>query len=466
MKTGTAARLWRACAMSFAVASTTLGFASWNAASAAQLVTLHDFCSQRACAEGRNPQGRLLRDSATGDLIGTAANGGTGSGTVYRLHYDPTSGQWRSNRLHAFCRLDGCSDGAYPVGNLVMDVSGNLYGVTAQGGTNFLGVVFELTFNGVGYGFKILHSFDSNNGDGFSPSAGLTYAGAASGVLYDGESALYGTTSQGGAHSGGRAYELTPNGKKWQETVLYDFCAAEDCTDGQAPGSTLLVDQYGNLFGTTTSGGNGHGVVFELFPGGGPHRPETPQWTETVMHTFCSQQACADGGYNTGIVEYSNYSDGLIMDASGSLFGATPGGGAVKAGCCGVLFKIPAEKAPFSNYTVLYSFCSRNGCKDGANPNGDLLMDASGNLFGTTQSGGGHNIDSDRLGGGTVFKFSGGALTTYYTFCSIGTCLDGMYPYAGLATDGKTALYGTTVNGGPDAVNENIGDGTVFAIVK
>ncbi len=186
-----------------------------------------------------------------------------------------------------------------------------------------------------------------------------------------------------------------------------------------------------------------------------------------MLHAFCSLPDCADGGYNLGTSEYTGRSEALVMDAVGNLFGVTPSGGALKRGCCGVLFKIAAGTPPGAPdaYTVLYNFCSLNNCKDGANPNGSLLLDESGSLYGTTQTGGGHNLDVDRLGGGTVFRWSGSKLTTFYAFCGAGSCLDGTYPYAGLITDGE-ALLGTTANGGPNANGENIGDGTVFAIVK
>src|SRR6185312_4917897 len=173
---------------------------------------------------------------------------------------------------------------------LVIDVNGNLYGVTSFGGANGEGVAFELSPNAdrTAWTFSILHNFCSVGGfnctDGRTPApnAGLTYSGAASGVLYDGVSPLYGTAYGGGGHGYGVIFELLPSESRtsWTQNVLYSFCAQASCTDGSYPAAAILVDGTGNLFGTTWSGGgHGQGAVFELSPTGGG------AWSETVLYS-------------------------------------------------------------------------------------------------------------------------------------------------------------------------------------
>jgi uncharacterized repeat protein (TIGR03803 family) len=248
---------------------------------------------------------------------------------------------------------------------------------------------------------------------------------------------LYGTTFNGGSGSdGGVVFKVTPSGK---ETVLYSFCSLQNCTDGYEPFSGVLFDQKGTLYGTTTGGGiwndnycsAGCGVVFKI----------TPSGKETVLYTFCSIQNCKDGA-GPGPV---------ILDAKGNLYGATGGGGSVcRDEHCGygTVFKV----TPSGKETVLYSFCSRRRCRDGASPVAGLIFDAEGNLYGTTYSGGAH-------GSGTVFKVTpSGKETVLHSFCSQSDCADGNEPYAGLIFDKKGNLYGTTYRGGDNGL------GTVYKV--
>ena len=152
--------------------------------------------------------------------------------------------------------------------------------------------------------------------------------------------------------------------------VLYSFCPQSGCADGSQPVAGLIMDAAGNLYGTTKVGGTGgtggafgQGVVFKLAPDG----------TETVLYSFCSQANCTDG-----LQPFA----GLIMDAAGNLYGTTLNGG-IGSGS-GVVFKL----APDGTQTVLYSFCSQANCTDGLAPQAGLLMDAAGNLYGTTALGG------------------------------------------------------------------------------
>jgi len=149
------------------------------------------------------------------------------------------------------------------------------------------------------------------------------------------------------------------------ETVLYSFCTQSGCTDGHRPHAGLVLDKSGNLYGTTYQGGaNGEGTVFEVSPSG----------AETVLHSFCTQPGCTDGYHPLA---------GLVLDTSGNLYGTTYDGGAHGAG---TVFEV----SPSGAETVLYSFCTQPGCRDGYYPHADLVMDTNGNLYGTTQFDGAH----------------------------------------------------------------------------
>jgi hypothetical protein len=218
-------------------------------------------------------------------------------------------------------------DGAVPVDGLIMDASGTLYGTTGDGGSAAPfgeGVVFKLTppsTAGGSWTETVLYSFCSqpNCSDGNNPEAGL---------ISDKNGALYGTT----VGLTGVVFKLTPPstaGGPWTETVLYSFCAQPNCSDGSLPRAGLIMDAPGTLYGTTTQGGDqatncpfhndGCGTVFKLTPpstAGGP-------WTETVLHSFCSQPNCSDGSFPF---------DALISDKNGVLYGTTADGGSVEAG--------------------------------------------------------------------------------------------------------------------------------------
>jgi uncharacterized repeat protein (TIGR03803 family) len=354
---------------------------------------------------------------AAGNLYGTTLNGGTasGSGVVFKLAPDGTQ-----TVLYSFCPQSSCADGAMPRASLLMDAPGNLYGTTFGGGAQLSGVVFKLAPDGTE---TVLYSFCPQSGcaDGAQPAAGL---------IMDAAGNLYGTTLNGGIGSGsGVVFKLAPDGT---ETVLYSFCSQANCTDGQGPQAGLLMDAAGNLYGTTVAGGTGFGVVFKLAPDG----------TETVLYSFCSQANCTDG--------FQPFA-GLIMDAAGNLYGTTARGGTG----FGVVFKL----APDGTETVLYSFCSQANCADGAQPVAGLIMDAAGNLYGTTLSGG-TSDQGVKLDGGVVFALApDGTETVLHTFCSPGgNCTDGARP-GGLIMDAAGNLDGTTAQGGIAP-----GSGVVFAL--
>jgi uncharacterized repeat protein (TIGR03803 family) len=281
--------------------------------------------------------------------------------------------------------------GNTPVAGLIRDASGNLYGTTALGGDfNGIqegGVVFKVSPRGKE---TVLHTFTGNDGQG--PAAGL---------LMDANGNLYGTTAGGGAANDGVVFRVTPHGR---ETVLHSFAGG----DGATPMAGVIVDAGGNLYGTTRFGGAGNeGVVFKLSPSG----------KETVLYSF------------TGGDDGSEPLAGLVRDGNGNFYGTTSEGGANNAG---VVFKL----TPRGRETVLYSF---TGGDDGGLPRAGLILDADGNLYGTTSEGGPAND-------GVVFKLSpGGRETVLYSFTGGN---DGAFPFGGVIRDTNGNLYGTANSGG------------------
>ena len=373
---------------------------------------LYSFCSAANCSDGRGPVSGLVAD-ASGNLYGTTQFGGANNaGTVFKLL---PSG--RQKVLHSFCAVALCDDGKYPLGGVILDADGNLYGTTSFGGDNDAGVVFELTKRGA---FKVLYAFcpmDCTDGQG--PAAGL---------VMDGEGNLYGTTAFGGSGSfqGGTVFKLTPQG---DESVLHSFCSLANCEDGLNPMASLVFDRIGNLYGTTQMGGvNASGTVFKVVSLGGT----------AVLHSFCAG-TCSDGAGPTSA---------LVIDKSGNLYGTAAAGGTAGGGQNGTAFELE-----FGNQlNVLHAFCSLKNCADGENPAAGLVRRRSdGTLFGTTAAGGTH-------GGGTVFTISPrGRESVLHDFCAAPQCRDGQGPRAQLLTFGGR-LFGTTDTGGAH------GGGAVFKV--
>jgi len=401
---------------------------------AASLNVLHSFCEDD-CQDGVRPLGRLVTDPS-GAFYGVALLGGTrDAGSVYMLKPSRRTGELKFQQIYEFCPIGDCSTGMWPRNGLVIDTAGNLYGTASIGSPSEAGTVFELVPNSkkTQWTLNVLFQFCPGGGpscpDGKQPVAGLTYAGQASGAPYDGTSPLYGTTTAGGAADSGTIFKLSPrpNGH-WRESVIYDFCSARNCKDGTAPIADMAMDGAGNLFGTAAGGGaQSLGTVFELAahpPGRGrPYR---------VLHDFCVEPDCADGSAPRG---------GVTLDASGNLFGTAAAGGANNNN--GVVYKI-ASAAGTPQYQVLYSFCSQPRCTDGSEPENSLTLDDAGNLFGVTDMGGGlHQA-------GTIFKLgTDNALTTLHTFCiKKNKCPDGAVPGGTLLIDGSGNLFGTGEAGG------------------
>jgi uncharacterized repeat protein (TIGR03803 family) len=330
--------------------------------------------------------------------------------------------------LHQF---RGGSDGLEPSDNLVVGTNGDLYGTTQGGGSPGDGTVFALTLGAKGASERVIYDFQGGK-DGANPQAGL---------LAGQNGVLFGTTASGGyrfcsEHGCGTAFELIPSGTSYSERIIHRF--GKD-VDGISPEDTLVAGGNGSLFGTTRFGGPQFlGTVFELTPSGNGFH-------ESILHDF--QLRRGDGEYPKA---------GVIVDASGALYGATTFGGTSKA-CgdgCGTIYKLTPSSRGYRE-TVIYSF---QDSPDGAVPYGDLLEDGSGSLYGTTGLGG--ILSSDCPSGcGTVFKLtpttSGYIESVPYSFKGE---KDGSGPQTGLTAGSNGVLYGTTEYGGAG------GAGTVYSL--
>jgi uncharacterized repeat protein (TIGR03803 family) len=282
----------------------------------------------------------------------------------------------------------------------------------------------------------VLYVFCSRNNcdDGGAPSAG---------VVRDRDGNLYGTTYGGG--TGGVVFELSSGVNGWTESVLYGFHPiSHDGTDGYGPLAGLTWDASGNLYGTTSLGGNystcsgsgGCGVVFELSPtsGGG--------WQEHILHRFAAFPH--DGG-----VPHT----GVVLDSSGNVYGVTAGGGIdgqICEGGCGTAFKLSKTRSGQWKETILHDFDFTHG----AGPLGTLVFDKAGSLYGTAWTGG-----SGQCGCGLVFKLSPGKSGKWtYSVVHEFTGLDGANPTASVILDSQGNLFGATQSGGA------YGGGVVFEL--
>lgn len=414
-------------------------------ASAYTMKTLYNFCSQDSCADGIAPN--MLTMDQAGDLYGSTSDGGErgGRGVIFELIPNADKSAWTYDVLYRFCK--GC--GGRAGGKLVLDTAGNLYGVTQHGGHK-QGTIFELSPNAgrTSWTLTQLHAFckEFRCPDGQRQINALTYAGETAGALYDGTSPLYGTTSDGGSGNG-VVFQLAPRNGKFHFKIVYDFCPAPECDGGANSYAPAYVDPHGNLFVTTVHSLSDGGGIVELAPG--PH----DTFTATTLHTFCTVPLgiCPDGNYPTA---------DLIPDAQEGLYGTTQLGGSNNQG---VVYKlVPDGQA--SQYSILYNFCPTAVCDDGRAPSaGPLTMDSAGNLFGTTKWGGVHFDSSVVSGGGTVFELNG-TRQTLYDFCAAANCSDGQEPTGGLVMDAQGNLFGTTNSGGRTARKAPRGAGTIFEL--
>jgi uncharacterized repeat protein (TIGR03803 family) len=316
-------------------------------------------------------------------LGGGATECSEGCGTVYELV--PSSSGYTEKVIYAF---QGGEDGAVPVGNLLFDPSGALYGTTVLGGGSEAcenaskitgcGTVFKLTPSGSGYTESILYSFQAGN-DGMGPRGTL---------IEDTSGALYGTTEYGGGASAcsspsgnagcGTVFKLTPSGSTYTESVLYRF---QGGSDGLFPRSALLARSKGTLVGATERGGASNaGTIYELSPSGSGY-------SENILFAFNGPDGAVPADVN-----------GLYADSHGNLYGTTVGGG--KHYSAGAVFKLTPSGSGYTE-TVLYKFKATRK-HDGFFPQASLTADSSGTLYGTTSEGG-----LRKNGGyGIVFKIS------------------------------------------------------------
>jgi uncharacterized repeat protein (TIGR03803 family) len=358
--------------------------------------------------DGAGPRGDLIPD-ANGDLFGTTSGGGANDdGTVFEIAKIADSYAGSPTTLVNF----DVDDGDEPFGSLIADANGDLFGTTRGGGPYGYGTVFEIAKTANGYANSPITLVDFNGtGNGGFPLGSL---------ITDANGDLFGTTSVGGEDFDGTVFEIakTAGGYANTPTTLIPFQGP----NGANPDGSLIMSASGELLGTTSEGGIGDGTVFG---------------SQFVQVYF--SPANGDGFAPVG---------SLIMDASGDLFGTTQYGGANNAG---TVFEIPKIGARLyaNTPTTVASFDG----SDGAIPQGSLLMDANGDLFGTTSSDGPN-------GGGTIFeiaKTADGYANTPTTVASFDGD-NGSRPTGSLIADANGDLFGTTSEGGAN------NDGTVFEV--
>ncbi len=392
-------------------------------ASAAKKKTLYAFGSRY----GAHPLGTLVFDGA-GNLYGTTERGGIltcgpdGSGGCGTV-FQLAPQPDGTWKLHVLYEFTGGADGALPYTGVIFDAAGNLYGTTAAGG--YVGN------GGFGYGT----AFELSPGaDGWTETILHTFAAQpgdgqypAAPLVFDKRGNLYGTTYIGRTPcDDGTAFELSPNSNGgWTENQLYCFTGAD--SGGMNPQAGLIFDEAGNLYSTTYLGGAYQdGTVFQLTPSGG-------SWTENILHDFAVAQAGATNQAS------------LISDKNENLYGVTSS----------TVFELTPSQGGWT-YTTLYE---AQGGPHGIGPN-SLIMDQAGNLYGTGEGGGSSNCHGG--GCGAVFKLTHGKKGRHQTVVySFKGGADGSDPYGGLVMDQQGNLYGTTYDGGRNCEG---GCGTIFKI--
>lgn len=395
-------RRWRWCVRAGASFMLAFAVALATRPSEGQTFTiLHSFAD---AADGGNPLAGLTIDSA-GDLYGTASQGGfpgrtciEGCGTIFMLTRQPSG--WSFAPLYAF---KGSEDGDDPQGRVAFGPNRSPYATTSLALDPVSGTVMNLKppsrpcpaiqcpwTETLIFQFNSVQGFGTNN------------------IVFDQSGIIYGTMDDGS----NSVYKLTPSGDSWTETVLHTF------SGGSSPSKGVILDTAGNLYGNAylpTSG-----IVFEITNPGGQY---------IVLHKF---NGSSDGFDPLG---------GLIFDGAGNLYGGTLCGGANGEG---TIYKLSRSQNGWA-LAVLYNFAQGDANYCGG-PFGQLTMDAAGNLYGTTHSGGAYHF-------GSVFKLApsegGWIYTSLHDFCSGGLpCVDGGYPFSNVVIDSSGNLYGTASLGG------------------
>jgi uncharacterized repeat protein (TIGR03803 family) len=375
-----------------------------------------------------NPLG-LIQDT-NGNFYGATTYGGdakfqcpVGCGTVFELS-PQSDGSWSEEVLYNFGATRR-NDGIFPESGLVMDSVGNLYGTTYEGGDFNKGSAFELSPQPDGtWTGQLLYVFGGAPGDGGFPRGSL---------VFDSDGNLYGATRS-------TVFELSPTtGGKWTETILHTFGGP---SDGSGPNGNLIWGPDNNIYGTTTAGGNtndcpidaiGCGTVFELSRHDG-------DWQESLLYTF---QAPSDGSSPTAP---------LVFDSAGNLYGETVFGGS--GGCrrtmgCGTIFELSPEAGGVWSKSTLWNFVPERG----ALPEGGLIIDEEGALYGTTAGGGGSDECSGfgvNVGCGTAFTLrqrgDGEWVETVLQVFGGTNDIYGSFPQSGLMFGQNGNLYGTTTD--------------------
>ena len=355
--------------------------------------------------DGAFPNGALVMDPA-GNLYGITQRGGNfDHGTVFRLTRN-SDGTWSESVLHSFA---GEPDGSDPLAGLIFDSAGNLYGTTHAGGDSTAcpgggGTVFTLTPGPDGsWTESVIHRFSGS--DGCGPER--------SGVIIDAAGNLYGTAAFGGSGSSGVVFKLTPEAGGWTPSVLYNFTGG---LDGQSPASGVVLDAAGNLYGTTlVAGAHGRGTIFKIAPG-----PDG-SWSETTLHSFSSG---GKDGFNP---------NGLTIDANGTLFGTTFNGGGSGLSM-GMVFRLKPNPDGSWTYRKIHTFIG----EPGSQPIADLTLYDTGLLYGTTFMGG-------LPQSGVMFKLAHNPNDSWsYTVAHVFLGRPGRNPEGRLIRNKTGKLYGTT----------------------
>jgi uncharacterized repeat protein (TIGR03803 family) len=342
---------------------------------------------------------------ARGNVYGTTVGGGANNdGTVFKL-VRHSGGRWTEAILYSFCSLSHCTDGALPSGKVIFDAAGSLYGMTNS-------TVFEMTRLSRGWSLSVIDDYGSQ-------------VGSDAGVVLDQAGDLYGNMGPGD-YSEGAVTELVHGSGGWTQNYLYSFCHQASCPDGSGPVSGVIFDGTGNLYGTTEYGGTGQlgglggGTAYQLKP-----KPDGT-WKHVVLHSF---PAFRGDGFRLLA--------GMVLDKSGNLYGATIQGGSID---CGVVFKLTPGAKGWKE-SMLHDFKQP---KSGCGPS-TVTFDPAGNLYGTAGGGTGQCEG----GCGVVFKLTPGSGGKWqYSVLHDFTGNDGAYPDAGVILDQKGNLYGTTELGG------------------
>jgi len=272
-----------------------------------------------------------------------------------------------------------------------------------------------------------------------------------SGLVLGKRNVLFGTTTLGGKHGHGVVFQLQLKGATWKEEVLYSFCAQNACADGDGPTAEPMLDNFGNIYGTTSKGGRANvGTAFELI------KPVKGAWTLSTLTSICSPDDCIANTPRSGL-SYPGQSSGAAYDGSSPLFGVADAG-SMSGKCkphCGTVFEITKSGSQWSMKTI-YEFCAVdiNNCSDGFNPFGDMLVNSTSNvIIGTALAGAG--------GVGAVYQLTPGSPwkeTILYAFCKVSPCNDGAAPNGGVTPDAAGNLFGQTSLGG------NSSSGLVYKI--